>query len=238
MAERSYGLVPVDLITICRELDELAWLLDHDHLKPRFVTFEDGDESVSEERVDDSIRTACQRVLMLIPGNPDFADCSIEQRGFLKALRQSIADPVSLTAHTIRGYIRFLTPRPGGNNVPAVEGPEKQAPEDSTGNFLKLLKAITGDVADEKFRKAAEAIGGSGTVNDKLSAIHRHVGIPSSVSATQLGTALGVSANAIKKSLWWKENRYGRADERIEDRRSRHKEWAAKYENGVSEDDE
>lgn len=236
MAECASGLVPVVLMTICHELEELAWLLDQ--FPPEYLTFEDGDQSVSEERVDDRIRVACRRIGKLIPSDVDAADCTFEQRGFLKALRQSIADPVSLTAHTIRGYIRFLTPRPEGNNVPAGEEPEKQDPEDSTGNFLKLLKAITGDVADEKFRKAAEAIGGTGTVNDKLSAIHRHVGIPSSVSANQLGTALGVSANAIKKSLWWKENRYGRADERIEDRRSRHKEWAAKYENGVSEDDE
>lgn len=122
MAERAYGLVPVDLITICRELDELAWLLDQ--FPPEYLTFEDGDQSVSEERVDDRIRVACRRIGKLIPSDVDAADCTFEQRGFLKALRQSIADPVSLTAHTIRGYIRFLTPRPEGNNVPAGEGPE------------------------------------------------------------------------------------------------------------------
>lgn len=235
MAERAYGLVPVDLITICRELDELAWLLDHDHLKPRYVTFEDGDESVSEERVDGSIRTACQRVLMLIPGNPDFADCSIEQRGFLKALRKTIADPVSLTASTIRSYIRHLEPEQ--KPAPADEAHEK-GPDKNTGGFLKLLKALTGDVAEDKFRKAAEAIGGNGTVNDKLIAVHQHVGIPPTVSANQLAEALEVSATAVKNSRWWKENRYGTRGERTEARRDRHKKRSKELDGENFDDDE
>src|SRR5690606_21081582 len=101
-AERGSGLIPVDLAAICRELDELAWLLEQ--FPPEYVTFEDGDQSVREERVDDRIRVACRRIGKLIPSDVDAADCTFEQRGFLQGLRTPLADPVMLAAGPLQGF--------------------------------------------------------------------------------------------------------------------------------------
>ena len=102
-----------------------------------------------------------------------------------------------------------------------------------------LLRVFTDGVADERLRQAAQILTDDTlTVHEKLTKIDGLIRFPPTASAEQLGAMLGVSKQAVMKTVWWCKNRRGMTDEEIERRQARLTDRGRKYERPRSEEDD
>jgi len=87
--------------------------------------------------------------------------------------------------------------------------PDVQIPNDDQPLF-RLLRVFTNGLADERFNKAASVLQDSKlTVHEKLTEIDRLIPFPATASAEQLGQLIGVSKQAVLKTVWWTQHRKG-----------------------------
>ncbi|MBL9163113.1 MAG: hypothetical protein JNL18_10290 [Planctomycetaceae bacterium] len=114
----------------------------------------------------------------------------------------------------------------------------KPAGGDGDQAMQQLLGVFTGGISDDRLHKAAEVLQNDRlSAHEKLTAIHKSMPFPPTASAEQLRKLLGVSASAIKKTRWWNENRKGKRDEAVNERKERMSERGRQYEANVADDD-
>jgi hypothetical protein len=104
--------------------------------------------------------------------------------------------------------------------------PEQPAPTPATEHpSLALLRVYTNGVVDERIRQATQILADDTlTANEKLTRIDELIHFPSTASAEQLGEMLGVTKQAVMKTVWWCKTRRGMTDEEIDRRFDEHKE--------------
>ncbi|MFQ3650700.1 MAG: hypothetical protein SNJ75_10225 [Gemmataceae bacterium] len=129
--------------------------------------------------------------------------------------------------------------QPARAEPPALPPPQP-VPQPVPDNALAaLLRVYTNGVADERLRQAAQVLADDTvTAHEKLTKIDGLMPLPPTASAEQLGAMLGVSKQAVMKTLWWCKNRRGMTDEEIDRRQARLTDRGRKYERPRSEEDE
>lgn len=150
-----------------------------------------------------------------------------------KATDHSLTLAVWNKLKLIRDYNRGLQKLGNG-----PEKPNPPTPAENDGPLLALLRVFTHGIVDERIRQAAQIIvDDTLTVHDKLTQIDELIPFPPTALAEQLGEMLGVTRQAVMKTVWWRQNRRGRIAEKIERRRSRMKERGREYERQREEED-
>lgn len=121
-----------------------------------------------------------------------------------------------------------------------AEPPAMRASQPVPDNALAaLLRVYTNGVADERLRQAAQVLADDKlTANEKLTKIDGLMPFPPTASAEQFGEMLGVSKQAVMKTVWWRKNRRGETDEEIERRHTQHKDRGKRIDRPRSDDDE
>lgn len=126
--------------------------------------------------------------------------------------------------------------QPTREELPALAPPARSGNDEP---LLRLLSVYSNRVSDERMKQAAHVLADESlTANDKLTRIDGLLPFPPTASAEQLGEMLGVSKQAVMKTVWWRKNRRGESDEEIERRHAQHKERGKKYEPPRSDDDD
>lgn len=101
----------------------------------------------------------------------------------------------------------------------------------------RLLSVYTNRVSDERMKQAAQILADESlTAHDKLTKIDSLLPFPPTASADQLGGMLGVSKQAVMKTVWWRKKRRGETDEEIERRHAQHKERGKRIDRPRSDD--
>jgi hypothetical protein len=125
--------------------------------------------------------------------------------------------------------------QPARPEPPALPPPQP-LPEPA---LAALLRVYTNGVADERLRQAAQILTDDTlTAHEKLTKIDGLIRFPPTASAEQLGAMLGVSKQAVMKTVWWCKNRRGMTDEEIERRQARLTDRGRKYERSRAEEDD
>jgi len=107
----------------------------------------------------------------------------------------------------------------------AVPSPNVPSENEERPAVLALLRVFTNGIVNERIQQAAQILADDAlTANDKLTRIDELVRFPPTASAEQLGAMLGVTKQAVMKTVWWCKNRRGETQEEIDRRFDRHKE--------------
>ncbi|MGB7329543.1 MAG: hypothetical protein WBD31_32010 [Rubripirellula sp.] len=115
-----------------------------------------------------------------------------------------------------------------------LEADEKHNAESKS--MFRLFNLYSDNVAEERMRAAHNILNGDGSINDKLEKIDAIFPIPASASGEALGRVFDVTRQAIAKTDWWEQNRKGKAEERVETRRSSHNSRAKRRDIRVDDD--
>lgn len=105
--------------------------------------------------------------------------------------------------------------------------------------LLRLLSVFSDGLSDERFLQAAAILSDDKLyANDKLTNIDKIIRLPAKASAERLGKLIGVTAAAVKKTMWWQNNRYGKKAEEIESRKQRLIQQGSQFEHSQPGDGE
>jgi hypothetical protein len=168
---------------------------------------------------------------------------SVAGRGALVRMQRVRSDTsptgVAITNWEVGGqafataFAELLKPKPTAAEPAPTPTPAADHPS------FALLRVFTNKMSDERFKQASQVLTDDTlTVNDKLTKIDALMPFPPTASAEQLGEMLGVSKQAVMKTVWWRKNRRGESDEEIERRHAQHKERAKAYEAPRDDDEE
>ncbi|MCR4411650.1 MAG: hypothetical protein NUV77_04390 [Thermoguttaceae bacterium] len=102
--------------------------------------------------------------------------------------------------------------------------------------MARLLSILTGGVADERLKQAAEVLDSDLAVNDKLTRIDALIGWPAAASASDLAAVIGCDKSRVLRSSWWLERRAGRHDDGATERERRLRERAHRLERRTDHD--
>jgi hypothetical protein len=109
----------------------------------------------------------------------------------------------------------------GSQPSPAPEQPASTPTTDAP--LLALTRVYTNGVVDERIRQATQILADDTlTANEKLTRIDEQLHFPPTASAEQLGKMLGVTKQAVMKTVWWRKNRRGETQEEIDRRFDEH----------------
>jgi hypothetical protein len=219
----------------CERVDNEQWRLTEQGVLAR-RDIENGDE---------------QRVLDFVLKRGFFGSPRLLPDGKLM-LRPPVAGKGSLVrSHKITGEIQAsvnITNWPEGAKAFAAALEEAFKPKlPSQGSsavsesdpLLRLLSVYSSRVYDDRMRQAAQILADESlTVHDKLTKIDGLLPFPPTASADQLGGMLGVSKQAVMKTVWWRKNRRGESDEEIERRHAKHKDRGKRIDRPRSDDGE
>lgn len=96
---------------------------------------------------------------------------------------------------------------------------------------LKMLKLHADCANYERLRASARVVANKTvTVNKRLEVWDQEVGVPPTASLYDLGRVLGCTAEAIRKTEWWQENRRGEQARRVAARKNRLQARGSQYE--------
>ncbi|MBM4097974.1 MAG: hypothetical protein FJ261_14550 [Planctomycetes bacterium] len=114
-------------------------------------------------------------------------------------------------------FSEFIKTKPPIAEVPASTGEKEPS--------LKLLSVYSNGMSDERMKQAAQVLSDEKlTANEKLTKIDGLMPFPPTASAEQLGEILGVSKQAVMKTVWWRKNRRGETQKEIDDRFQDHED--------------
>jgi hypothetical protein len=128
---------------------------------------------------------------------------------------------------------------PAAQGARTASGQEQQERRGGDRAWLQLLNVFTNGLAEERAERAARLLRDETlTANDKLTRIDELLPFPPTASAEQLGELLGVTKQAVLKTVWWELNRKGERENEVGRRRTVHQQRGECYEQSGDEGDE
>lgn len=136
------------------------------------------------------------------------ADCEVLRNHAIHLRNKPIQ--ILLEDYLQQGIVRALS-----DTARVAQTPIHETDKDSRSAIAALLKVYTDGVSDERINEASAIVVNANLSSaTKLERIDKLIRLPASASAQDLGDLLGVSKQAILKTLWWQINRQGeKADE-------------------------